>query len=167
MMRLNQGLIAAGLLLAAWLAPVEVARADMIVYNSMNVYQGQQSFTDTFTLTAPGTLTVGMSGQPWFGDQSLSFFLSSPKGALGSPLQSNGTESMSIGAGTYYANWVGNAENSYDLGVVGVNIAFQPYGATVALPASIILMLSGLGLLFAWPRLAAAVPTSRSGVSTR
>jgi hypothetical protein len=149
---------------AAWLVPAGAAHADMIIYDSMTVFQGQQAFTDSFNVSTPGTLTVTVTGVPWLDTvTNLSFFMSSPTGTVGSTLAGAGTESISLNSpGTYSANWFGNAQGLYDLGVVGVNIEFRPNGTPVPLPASILLMLSGLGLLFAWPRIAPSLPTPRS-----
>jgi hypothetical protein len=163
-MTLRQVMSAVGLMVAVFLAPVKAAHADMIVYDGFSLFQGQQAFTDSFTVTTPGTLTATVTAIPWLDTVTdLSFFLSSATGSLGSTMTGGGTESMKIGApGTYSASWFGNAQGLFDLGVVGVNIEFTPYATTVSLPASIVLMLSGLGLLFAWPRFASELPARRS-----
>jgi hypothetical protein len=167
-MKLHRIVSAVGLLLAAWLVPQKAAHADMVVYDSISVFAGQQAFTDSFSVTTPGTLTVTMTNIPWLDTvTNLSFFMSSPTGTLGSTLNGSGTEAITISKpGTYTANWFGNAQGLYDLGVVGLNVEFHPNGTTVSLPASILLMLSGLGLLFAWPRLATALPPGHSAART-
>jgi hypothetical protein len=163
-MKLSHILSVIGLAGAAWLLPGKAAHADMIIYDSMAIFQGQQAFTDSFSVTTPGTLTVTMTDVPWLDTvTNLSFYMSSPTGIVGSPLNGAGTESINLSsAGTYSANWFGNAQGLYDLGVVGVSIEFRPNGTPVPLPASILLMLCGLALLFAWPRIAASLPTARS-----
>lgn len=159
-MKFRQILSALGLLLAAWMAPVQAAHADMVVFDSMSLFQGQQAFTETFSVTTPGTLNVTVSDIPWLDSVAdLSFFLSSPKGVVGPTMNGGGNELISIAPGTYTASWFGNAQGAYDLGVVGVNIDFHPNGTPVGLPASVFLMLSGLGLLFAWPRIAPVLPS--------
>jgi len=153
------------LVLAAWLVCAKAAHADMIIYDSMSIFEGQQAFTDSFNVSTPGTLTVTMTSVPWLDTVTdLSFFMSSPQGTVGAALNGAGTESINLSSpGTYSANWFGNAQGLYDLGVVGLDIEFHPNGTPVPLPASILLMLSGLGLLFAWPpRIAPPLPSSRS-----
>lgn len=128
------------------------ARADSIVYDSVNFIQGSQSFVDTFNITAPGTLTVTLTDVPWLDAISnQSFFLTSASGALGSPM-SGGTESMQIGAGTFYAHWFGQADGQFQLGVFALQISFHPDVGAVPLPGSLILLLSGLVLMFGWRR---------------
>jgi hypothetical protein len=65
-------------------------------------------------------------------------------------MYSAGTESVSVGPGTFYAHWFGNAQGTYNEGVVGIDIQFQPSFSTVPLPASLLLLLSGLGFLVLW-----------------
>jgi|SRR5271155_5139994 len=165
-MKFSQSLSAAGLLLAAAMIPGKAAYADMVVFDSMSLFQGQQAFTETFSVETTGTLDVTVSDIPWLDAvANLSFFLSSPKGVVGPTMNGGGSELINIGPGTYTASWFGNAQGAYDLGVVGVNIDFQPNGTPVGIPASVLLMLSGLGLLFAWPRIAPVLPSSSTQVS--
>jgi hypothetical protein len=154
------------LVLAIWVAPATGARAEMVVFDSMSFFQGQQGFAQTFTVTTPGTVSVSVTDVPWLDAvANLSFYLSSPTGVVGQTLSGSGNELISIGPGTYTANWFGNAQGVYDMGVAGVDVNFYPSGTTVALPASLFLMLSGLGLLFAWPRMATGVDPKRPGLA--
>jgi hypothetical protein len=76
----------------------------------------------------------------------------STTGSLLNPTANGGgSETYSVGAGPIYAHWFGNAAGIYDLGVIGVTISFQPT-LPVPLPASLVLLLSGLGVLFGWQR---------------
>ena len=68
---------------------------------------------------------------------------------VGSTLSGASSESVSVAPGVYYAHWFGNAQGNFNEGVLGVNIQFQP-NTTVPLPASLLLMLSGIGILFGW-----------------
>jgi hypothetical protein len=141
------------LMLAAAALPSGAARADTVLYDGMSLFQGQQAFADSFTLATPGTLTFTMSTYSFLdpvGD--LTGFLSTSSGVVGTTIADGATtESLSVGAGTYSAHWFGDAQGTYNLGVVGLLIAFQPSNVTaVALPSSLILMLSGLGILFGW-----------------
>src|SRR5260370_728864 len=91
-----------------------------------------------------------LSNIPWLDVVSnLSGFLSTPSGEIGTTIGA-GTESVNVGAGTYYAHWFGDAQGAYNLGVVGLKITFQPGAVPVGLPTSFVLMLSGLGILFGW-----------------
>ncbi|MGA2399425.1 MAG: hypothetical protein ABSG30_15355 [Steroidobacteraceae bacterium] len=164
-MKFRQIMSAVGLLFAAWMVPGKAAYADMVVFDSMSLFQGQQAFTKTFSVATPGTLNVTVSDIPWLDSvANLSFFLSSPTGTVGPTQNGGGSELISLAPGTYTASWFGNAQGPYDLGVVGVNIDFHPNGTPVGIPASVLLMLSGLGLLFAWPRIAPALPSSSTRV---
>ncbi|MGP8228483.1 MAG: hypothetical protein ACLQUM_03930 [Steroidobacteraceae bacterium] len=139
------------LMLAAWTTP-QVARADML-YDSTSLIEGQQAFVQSFTMSTPGTLTMTVSNIPWLDAVSdLSFFVSTTKGVIGAPMAGAGDESINIGAGTFYAHWFGDAQGPYNFGVLGVKIQFSPGGATVPLPRSLMLLVSGLGLLFGWQR---------------
>lgn len=152
---------AAAILLCA-VAQVGKARADSIVYDSVNFIQGSQSFVDTFNITTPGTLTVSLTDVPWLDSISnLSFFVTSASGTLGPPMD-GGSESMKIGAGTFYAHWFGDADGQYQLGVFALKISFHPDVSPVPLPSSLILLLSGLGLMFGrqWRRAFAGQPAA-------
>jgi hypothetical protein len=163
-MKFGQILKAAGMLLAAGIAPWGAAQADMVVFDSMSFFQGQQAFTQSFTVTTPGTLSVSTTEVPWMDTvTNLSFFLTSPTGTMGQTINGAGSELINLNPGTYTANWFGNAEGLYDMGVVGVDVTFHPEGTTVALPASIFMLLGGLGLLFAWPRMLPNAPARLAG----
>jgi hypothetical protein len=130
--------------------PIADARADTL-YDSATFVQGQQSFVQTFNITTPGTLTVTLTDIPWLDTVSnLTGFLTTTKGLVGSTF-SGGSESYNVGAGTVYAHWFGEANGAFDIGVLGVKIVFQPNNVTaVPIPASLLLLLSGLGILFGW-----------------
>jgi hypothetical protein len=142
------------LLLAAACAaalPVAAARADTLLYDGLSVISGQQAAVQSFNISTPGTLTVTLSDLPWLDTVTgLSAFLSTASGMVGTSFGA-GTESFDVAAGTYYAHWFGTASGSYNLGVVGMQISFQPSNVTaVPLPSSLALMLGGLGILFGW-----------------
>lgn len=122
------------------------------VYDGISLISGQQSFTDSFSVAGPGTLTMSLTSVPWLDVVSnLSGFLSSSSGQIGTTINGAGTESFDLVAGTYYAHWFGDAHGTYNLGVVGLKIDFQPNSATpVPLSKSLVFLLSGLGLLFGW-----------------
>jgi hypothetical protein len=133
------------------LAPL-VGRAATVLYDSSGFIQGQQSFVQGFDLTSAGTVTVTLSNIPWLDTiAGLDCFLSTANGAVGTSM-GPGTESFTVGPGMVYAHWFGDANGAFGLGVYGLNIVFQPTGTPVPLPASLVLLLSGLGLLWGWQR---------------
>jgi hypothetical protein len=148
---LSSGLAVAMGVLALMFAP-HAARADTVLYDSAGFVQGQQSFVQGFDLTSAGTVTVTLSNIPWLDTISgLDCFLSTASGAIGATM-GPGTETFNVGPGMLYAHWFGNANGAFGLGVYGLNIAFQPTGTPVPLPTSLILLLSGLGMLWGWQR---------------
>ena len=133
----------------AWALPFSPASADTVLYNSSGFIQGQQSFVQSFDITTAGTLTVSLSDIPWLDTISnLNFFLTTASGTVGASMGA-GTESVSVGPGLVYAHWFGDAAGTFGVGAYGIELLFQPNGATpVPLPGAPILLLSGLGLLF-------------------
>jgi hypothetical protein len=146
------------LLVTCGLMSAEAARADTVLYDSASVISGQGGTTQSLDLSTAGTLTITITNIPWLDVVTdLTSFLSTTSGVVGSKMYTAGTESVSVGPGTYYANWFGNAQGTYNEGVVGVQIQFQPV-STVPLPATLVLLLSGLGVLFGWQRPRTADP---------
>jgi hypothetical protein len=149
-MKIQQFLPASILLFACGLMSAEAARAGTVLYDSASIIAGQGGATQSLDLSAPGTLTITITNIPWLDVVAdLTCFLSTTTGVVGNKMYAAGSESVSVGPGTYYANWFGDAQGMYNEGVVGVKIQFQP-ASTVSLPASLVLLLSGLGMLFGW-----------------
>lgn len=141
--------------LSMWLTPFAASRADTVLYDAGSFVEGQQSFTQSFNISGPGTLTVSITDIAWLDIVSdLNCFLSTASGLINPAANGGGggSETFSVGSGPIYAHWFGNAQGLYDLGVIGVKITFQPSGIPVPLPASLVLLLSGLGVLFGWQR---------------
>jgi hypothetical protein len=150
-MKIQQFLSASFLMLGAWIMS-EAAQADTVLYDSASVVAGQEAFTQSFEVTAPGRIYFSVSNIPWLDVVAdLTSFLSTTTGVVGTTMYSAGTESVNVGPGMYYAHWFGDAQGTYNEGVLGVKIQFQPL-TTVPLPASWMLMISGLGVLFGWQR---------------
>jgi hypothetical protein len=148
-MKVKSVFSAALLALAAYALPLHGARAATL-YDGTSLVQGQSAFVQTFNVTSPGVLTVTLTDIPWLDTVSgLTGFLTTASGVVGSSMGA-GAQSYDVSAGTVYAHWFGQAQGNYDIGVVGVNVSFQPSGTAVPLPTTLILMLSGLGLLFGW-----------------
>jgi hypothetical protein len=136
-MKLRQFSSVSLLVLSAWTGTSGVAGADTVIYDSASVVEGQQGFVEPFEITTPGTLTITISNIPWLDVVTdLTSFLSTSSGVIGTTMYSAGTESVSVGP--------------YNEGVVGIDIQFQPSFSTVPLPASLLLLLSGLGFLVLW-----------------
>jgi len=133
--------------------PMTRASADTVLFDSSGFLQGTESFTQAFNLTSAGTLTVTLSNIAWPQQlASLNFLLSSANGTMG-PEMSAGTYSFAIAAGgNVFAQWFGAAQGPLNAGVYSLKIEFQPEaGLPVPLPASALLLLSGLALLL-WQR---------------
>jgi hypothetical protein len=135
--------------IVAWALPFSSASADTVLYDSSGFIQGQQSFVQSFDITTAGTLTVSLADIPWLDTISnLNFFLTTATGTVGASMGA-GTESVGLGPGMVYAHWFGDAAGTFGVGAYGIKLMFQPTGATpVPLPGALILLLSGLGLLF-------------------
>jgi hypothetical protein len=161
-MKIRRFLPASIFSLAALVLGGGVAQADTLLYDGISVISGSQSSVQSFNVTTPGLLTMTISNIPWLDVVSnLSGFLSTASGEIGTTIGA-GTESVNVGAGTYYAHWFGDAQGAYDLGVVGLKVTFQPGAVPVSLPTSFVLMLSCLGILFGWQSRRA--PTSARGL---
>jgi hypothetical protein len=147
-MQLRNFLAAMVLVFCAGFAPL--SSADTVLYDNAGFVQGSQSFVDSFTITTPGTLTISLADVPWLDTLSnLNLFLTTVSGPMGTSMGS-GTESIQVEPGTFYAHWFGDANGQYKVGVYSLEITFQPQMSAVPLPGSLILLLSALGLVFAW-----------------
>ena len=155
------------LALSIWLTPFAASRADTVLYDAGSFVEGQQSFTQSFNISGPGTLTVSITDIAWLDIVSdLNCFLSTASGLINPAANGGGSETFSVGSGPIYAHWFGNAQGIYDLGVIGVKITFQPAGIPVPLPASLVLLMSGLGVLFGWQRRAMPAAVANSSMAT-
>jgi PEP-CTERM motif-containing protein len=132
-------------------ASIQSASASQVLYDGIGFLTGQQSFTDSFAVSGPGTLTVTLSDFAWpVALSSLDLVMSSSQGLLG-PEMGAGTANFNVAAGgNVFAQWFGTAQGPLDAGVYGLKVQWTPI-APVPLPTSIALLLSGLGLL-AWQR---------------
>jgi hypothetical protein len=135
---------------------VTSAKASQVIYDGVGFLQGTQSFSDSFTLSSPGTLTVTLGNVGWPQPlSSLSLLVSSSSGLLGQALNAStvtsATETFNVTSGNISTSWFGSAQSGgLNAGVYSVDIQFQAT-PTVPLPTSIGLFLSGLVLLI-WQR---------------
>lgn len=152
-MKIRQLLATTVLGLSAWALPTGFAQASTVMYEGLGFVQGSQSFTDSMNLPSAGTLTVTLSNIAWPQSlASLNLMLTSANGMLGREMVGDDTETFNVNAGNVLAQWFGSAQGPLNAGVYGVKIEFQPtVGTPVPLPTSIVLLLSGLGLLL-WQR---------------
>jgi hypothetical protein len=142
--------VAAGLALggaaASQQAAAETIGPSMLLSESTLV-ANQQSNVYSFTAPTAGTLSVQLSDLVWPNTLSdLSFSLNSPSSVLGW-VASAGSLSLQVGSGTYYADVTGTAGGPLDLGLYSLQITFTPAGSEVALPATLGMLLGGLGML--------------------
>jgi hypothetical protein len=137
--------------LLGWLAAGSVSAAE-VLYEGTGFMSGQQSLTDAFQVSGPGTLTVSLANVAWPEQlASLNMVVSTANGLLG-PEMGPGTETFDIKtAGMVYTQWFGTAQGPLDTGVYSMNIQFVPAGTAVPLPYSIALLATGLVLLL-WQR---------------
>jgi len=140
-------------IIAAWLLPLRVAQADSVLYDSAGFIQGQQSFVEAFDIPTAETLTVSLSQISWLDTISdLNCFVTTASGVLGTPMSGPGTESMNVQPGMIYVHWFGDANGQYGLGAYGLKVEGATNTTPVGLPGTLILLLSGLGVLFGWQR---------------
>jgi hypothetical protein len=132
--------------------PMSRANADTVLYDGSGFMTGTESFSQSFNLTAPGTLTVTLSNVAWPQKlASLNFLLSSANGTMG-PEMGEGTYTFAVVAGgNVFAQWFGTAQGPLNAGVYSLKIDFAPSAVAVPLPTSAALLLSGLALLL-WQR---------------
>ncbi|MDE2306040.1 MAG: hypothetical protein KGL34_10795 [Gammaproteobacteria bacterium] len=124
------------------------ARADTVLYDSTGLITGTQSFTQSFDLSGPGTLTVTLNPISWFDVlQNLNVLLSTPSGLISANLV-DGVETVHFDGGQLFADWFGTANGAYKIGAYGLTISYRPDSVTpVPLPLSFVLLFSGLTLL--------------------
>ena len=161
-----QGIMTAMMIAAAALvASSRDAAASVVLYDNVGFVRGQQSFSQSFDLGGPGTLTVTLSNIAWPQSlSSLNLVVSTPSGLLG-PEMGAGTDIFKIGGPeTVYTQWFGVAQGSLDVGVYGVKVNWSP--TAVPLPASIAFLLSGLALLD-WHRRSRRQPFSAGMAESR
>jgi hypothetical protein len=153
-MTIRSGLAAATIALGFACAGAQPVQASEVLFDGVGFLQGSQTFTDSFNLSSPGTLTVTLANVAWPEQlASLNLLLTSPSGAMG-PEMGAGTSTFNVTAGNITAQWFGTAQGALDTGVYSMEIQYQPSGSAgnpVPLPTSIALFLSGLGLLI-WQR---------------
>lgn len=160
-MKITHLTMSAAALMACWSLGSTGARASEILYEGVGFLQGTQSFTDSFTLSSPGSLTVTLSNVAWPTQlASLDMLVSQPSGALGPELDatnSTATATYKVTSGNVVTEWFGSAQGALNAGVYALEIQFSPAN-TVPLPTSIAVFLSGLGLLL-WQRKSRAAGT--------
>ena len=156
--------LAAPILALAAALPLRSALADTVppYVNISSMIQGQASNTQSFDVPTAGVLTVTLADLPLFDPVNLSLSLSTTSEVIGSPM-GIGTESINVGPGMIYASLFANATGSFGMGGYSENISFQPSTiSAVPLPTTLVLLISGLGVLLGWQRRPA--PSSPSNV---
>jgi hypothetical protein len=144
------------------------AKAAQVLYDGAGFVVGTQAFSDALTLPSAGTLTVTLGDAHWPQPfSSLDLLLSTARGQVGPEVGVGTTHFDVTAAGTYFVQWFGTAQGPLNAGVYSLDIQFQPIagpvGSPVPLPTSILLLLSGCGLLM-WQRRSREEPAlSRHG----
>jgi hypothetical protein len=119
----------AAALAVCWSMGASRADASEILYDGVGFLQGTQSFTDSFSLSSPGTLTVTLANVSWPTQlASLDLLVSSPSGALGPELDatsSTATATYNVTSGNVVAQWFGTAQGSLNAGVYALEIQFS------------------------------------------
>jgi hypothetical protein len=150
-MNLRKMLIQVFSLIAAC-AAAGSGQASQVVFDGVGFLQGQQVLSQSFTAASGGELTLTLQDFAWpqsFANLDVS--VSSPSGLLG-PTMGAGTETFALTAGEkVVTQWWGTAQGPLDAGVYGLDMTFQPNGATVPIPTAVLLLASGLALL-GWQR---------------
>jgi hypothetical protein len=150
-MKLRNTLSGAALVVGAlaWCSPASAAE---VLYNQTGFVSGQESFAVPLNISGPGTLTITLSNVAWPDSlASLDMVVGTASGLMGTEMGA-GTETFNVTGGQMFAQWFGKAQGPLNLGVYSLDVVFQPSGETVVpLPASIVLLVSGLALL-GWQR---------------
>ncbi len=142
----SAGFIKGGFIKDTRLAP---APANVVLTDSVGFIRGTQIFTDTFDVATSGVLTVSLSAIPWLDTlQDLNCFASSPSGGVLSGTFNGNIESIKVRPGDISVNWYGTAAGTFGVGAYALQVDFQP----VPIPASLPLLLSGLGVLWGLKR---------------
>jgi hypothetical protein len=147
------------LLLSVVLAPV--VRAESVLLSDTTLVSGSQSTVFSFQAPGPGTLSVELTDIDWPQTlSSLSFMATSGSQVLASwsdpGSQSGASLSFQVTGGRYFADVLATAGGPLDLGLYSLAIQFKPAVSPVALPASGVLLLTGLVLMVAVRRVAHA-----------
>ena len=152
----RRGCAAAALLavLIGVVAPLAAARASTITEISASYTVGTAGATEieSFTVAGPGTAEVTLTDLLWpQALASLSFELTNAAGQVVGTLSGAGSATFDLAAGgTYFALSYGQASSgpsaACPFGTYGVSIAYTP-PTPVPLPAGLVLLASGLGLL--------------------
>jgi hypothetical protein len=157
-MKIHKGLLAAMSTLACCAAGVTPATASQVIYDGAGFLQGTQSFTDSFSVSSAGELTITLGNVNFPTALSgLQLLVSTANGSLGTMQQNTAGTSTNdfdvLNAGNVNAQWFGTATGALDAGAYTLEIQFTPNasGSTVPLPTSIALLLSGVALLI-WQR---------------
>jgi hypothetical protein len=146
-----QKLVTTALLAGLLFGGIGEAVASQVLYDGIGMITGQQTITDSFSISGPGVLTVSLQDMTFPSPlASLNLVVGNPQGLLG-PEMGAGTVSFKIGGPEQlYVQALATAEGPLDSGVYGLNVMFAPT-APVPLATSIAFLASGL-TLFAWQR---------------
>jgi len=127
------------------------AIASQVLYDGIGLISGQQTVSDSFSVSGPGTLTVTLQDMAFpTALASLDLMVSNSRSLLG-PESGPGTESFQVGGPEQiYVQALATAEGPLNTGVYGLNVMWRS-AAPVPLATSVAFLASGLVLL-GWQR---------------
>jgi len=135
------------------------AQADTVMAKS-GLITGTEALDFSFQVPGPGTIDLLLSDLDWPTPLSgLDISATSPTAVFGSMTRSGDLSFKVSTAGTYYAHLIGEAQGSLDIGAYSLKVS---YTSAVPLPASLWMLLGGLGLLGVALRHRAALPLATS-----
>jgi hypothetical protein len=121
-----------------------------VLYDGIGLISGQQTVSDSFSVSGPGTLTVTLQDMAFPTPlANLGLVVSNAQGLLG-PESGAGTMTYQVGGPErIYVEALATAGGSLDTGVYGLDVMWKPSVTPVPLPTSLALLASGL-LILGW-----------------
>jgi hypothetical protein len=140
----RNGCVGLALLLGA-LFGAQPAQAESVVLAETGLIVGGETADFSMNLPSAGTVSIELTDLGWAAPlSSLTFSVTTANSVLDSMSGPGDTTFNVSSGGAYFAHVGAQAQGALDLGVYSLDVLFNPQGSTVALPASIWLLLGGL-----------------------